>query len=342
VLLLLAKTRRSLGERDLLVELRVALKMTLAGSLSWWLATLAGEPRPIFAALVPLVAMSGDPFSAVNISTARVLGVFAGVAIGVGVLRLPIATLALVALALLLGTLAGMLLRVGGRPNVQAAISALFLIGLGASGAADAGVARVWETAIGAGVTVLVSVLVWPPNPVRELRARLDRLRTDLTDDLAAVADDLATASGAAQAYLESGLRGRSVEAVREVLELDRARTALRWNPLRRNDIGAFGRLERRLLLAARLYRHARSLARDVSDADDSLCGSDAGRALAALTHALAEAAQLALSGRDPAASLARADAQVAGISREQGDARVVRMQLRQMLADLRLLATTG
>ncbi|MGZ4410840.1 MAG: FUSC family protein [Gaiellaceae bacterium] len=335
----LAQLREALADRDLIMELRLALKMTLAGTLSWWLATLAGEPRPIFATLVPLVAMSGDPFSAVSISTARVLGVFAGVGIGVGLLHVHLATLALVALGLLLGALAGIVLRVGGRANVQAAISALFLIGLGASGAAHAGVARIWETAIGAGVTVIVSVLLWPPNPVRELRLRLERLRHDLTDDLAAVADDLATGSGAAEAYLAGGLRGRSVEAVREVLELGRARAALRWNPLRRHDIPAFGRLEQRMLLAARLYRHARSIARDVSDADESLRGSASGEALAALTLDLAEATELALSGRDPQAALAAADQKAESRESDHVDAHAVRMQLRQMLADLRLLA---
>jgi uncharacterized membrane protein YgaE (UPF0421/DUF939 family) len=337
-----AQLRATLSERDLPVELRVALKMTLAGSLSWWLATLAGESRPIFAALVPLVAMIGDPFSAVSISIARVLGVFAGVAIAVGLLQLGLATLELVVLALLLGTLAGILLRVGGRPNVQAAISALFLIGLGAGGAAGAGVARIWETAIGAGVTIAVSALLWPPNPVRELRLRLEQLRRDLADDLTAVADDLASGSGAAAAYLEGGLRGRSLEVVRDVLGLDRARTAMRWNPLRRKDSAAFERLARRMLLAARLYRHARSVARDVSDADASLRGSQPGRALAALTRGLAEAAELALAGGDPASALARADAEVAATDGLAGDGRAVQMQLRQMLADLRRLAGVG
>src|SRR5689334_13443049 len=151
--------------------------MTAAGSLAWWLATLAGEPRPIFATLVPFVAMSGDPFSAVSISLARILGVFAGVAIGIALLATSLPMLAKVALALLAGSVAGIGLRVGDRPNVQAAVSALFLIGLGKTGAAHAGVARIWETAIGAGVTVLVAALLWPPHPARELRLRIGRLR---------------------------------------------------------------------------------------------------------------------------------------------------------------------
>src|SRR5205085_8406886 len=119
---------RATAGRDLRVELQLAIKMTAAGALAWWVGTLAGEPRPIFATLVPFVAMSGDPFSAVSISLARILGVFAGVAIGIALLAAPIATLAQVAAALAAGTIAGIGLRVGDRPNVQAAVSALFLL----------------------------------------------------------------------------------------------------------------------------------------------------------------------------------------------------------------------
>src|SRR5438132_13779492 len=103
--------------RDLRAEAQLALKMTIAGTLAWWLGTLAGEPRPIFATLVPFVAMSGDPFSAVSISLAQIFGVFAGVSIGIALLAAPLTTLAQVACALLAGTIAGLGLRVGGRPN---------------------------------------------------------------------------------------------------------------------------------------------------------------------------------------------------------------------------------
>src|SRR5690348_10859572 len=183
--------------RDLGAESRVATKMALASSLSWWLATLAGEQRPVFAALVGLVALSGDPFSALNVSLARIAGVFVGVAIGIGILQLDVRLSFVVALALLAGTIAGIPLRVGDRPNIQVAVSALFLVGLGRGGAVHAGVARLWETAIGAGVTLVVAVLLWPPDPVRELRQRLDRLRQQLAADVALVADSLAVGGGA-------------------------------------------------------------------------------------------------------------------------------------------------
>lgn len=319
--------------RDLLSETQLALKMAVAGALGWWLGTRAGAPRPIFAALVGLVAMSGDPFSAFSVSLARILGVFAGVGIGIGLLQLDLRLLWLVVLALLAGALAGIPLRVGGRPNIQAAVSALFLVGLGRSGAVPAGVARVWETAIGAGVTLLVSVLLWPPHPVRELRHRLARLRQELAADLAAVADDLATGSGAVAARMDD-VRSHSLDAVREVFALDQARRALRLNPLRRRDVGELELLDRRINLAARLYRHARAISRDVAD---TRVRSDE---LAAATRLLAEAVDRALRDEDARAAVDAAEARLAGIEPRDADTLVVRAQLLQMLDDLRSLAS--
>jgi uncharacterized membrane protein YgaE (UPF0421/DUF939 family) len=335
--------RSRLEQRDLVAELKLAVKMTGASVLAWWLGTLAGEPRPIFAALIPFVAMSGDPFASVSISVERVLGVFVGVALGAALLRLDIGLLGTVAAAVAAGTLVGILLRVGSTPNVEPAVSALFLIAFGAASTFHSGFARLWETAIGAVVAILVAVLVWPPDPVRELEHRLGRLRQELGADLAAVADDLANASGVLSRRLDD-VRAHSIEAVRDYLDLDRARRALRWNPMRRKDLPAFALLEARIRLAGRLYRHARAVARDVVDTA-SLRGSESGKDLAALTREVAEVADVELRGEPARDAIARAEAglQTARVPTE--DALVVRAQLRQMLDDLSQAlrnATTG
>src|SRR3954454_10221413 len=139
-----------LARRDLPAELRLALKMTAASALAWWLCTLLGQPRPFFAALLPLVALSGDPFSVVSVSISRILGVFAGVGIAIGLLQLGLSLFPLVVLALLCGTIAGAVIRIGDRPNIEPAFSALFLIVFASAGAVSTGVARLWETALGA------------------------------------------------------------------------------------------------------------------------------------------------------------------------------------------------
>src|SRR5258705_7394663 len=229
--------RRLLAGRDLVAELRLAIKMTIGGTGAWWIASELGATRPLFAALVPLVAMNGDPFAAVSVSIGRILGVFAGVGIGLALTQVEVSSTWRVAIALILATLVGTVLKIGDRPNLEVPIAALFLIGFASANVSQLGVQRIWETAIGAVVAVLVSALVWPPDPIRELGRRLDRLRQQLATDFAAIADDMATGSGATSARLDD-IREHSLDAVRDVFELAPARRALRWSPLRRKDAG--------------------------------------------------------------------------------------------------------
>src|SRR5262245_55639573 len=95
--------QRLVGTRDLRAEIRLALKMALGGTIAWWLASELGARRPIFAALVPLVAMTGDPFAAVSVSLARIVGVFAGVGIGIAFVHVHAGLTLRVALVLLVG-----------------------------------------------------------------------------------------------------------------------------------------------------------------------------------------------------------------------------------------------
>jgi uncharacterized membrane protein YgaE (UPF0421/DUF939 family) len=297
--------------------------MALGGTAAWWLAVELGARRPIFAALVPLVAMAGDPFAAVFVTLGRIVGVFAGVGVGIAFIHADLPSTARVALVLLCGAAGSVLLRVGGRPNLEVPIAALFMLGVGTATAGRFGVQRIWETGIGGAIAIAVSAFLWPPDPVRELRRQLGRLRRDLVADLARIAVDLALGTAETAEQIDA-VRAHSREAVRDVFDLDSARRALRWSPLRRGDIPEVDELERRINLAARVYRHTRALARDVTDiplVDEQL---------AAATRDLADAADRLLTGADPAEPLARAGEALAG------SGSVVGAQLRQLLADLR------
>ena len=319
--------RRLLAGRDLVAELRLAIKMTIGGTGAWWIASELGAKRPLFAALVPLVAMNGDPFAAVSVSIARILGVFAGVGIGLALTHVAVGSTWRVAIALIVATLVGIVLKVGERPNLEVPIAALFLIGFASANVSQLGVQRIWETAIGAVVAVVVSAVLWPPDPIRELERRLHRLRQQLAADLAAIADDLATGSGVTAQLLDD-LREHSLEAVRDVFELAPARRALRWNPLRRNDVRLVDELEERINLGARAARHVRSIGRDVTDTDVR------SRELAAATRHLADALDRALLGQERTEALGRAGQELDAAG--NGDQAIVAAQLRQFLADLR------
>jgi hypothetical protein len=201
---------------------------------------------------------------------------------------------------------------------------------VGVAGSSQAGIARVWETGIGAVLSVLVAALLWPPDPVRELQHRLERLRQQLAADLASVAAGLATGGGVTSSQLE-GVREHSRDAVRDVFELEPARRSLRLSPLRRADRPVVLDLEDRINLAARLYRHTRSVARDVADF------SVRSEVLAAATRHLADAADRALTGGDAHVPLRWAAGALA--RPVEGDPAFVAAQLRQLLADLRVAA---
>lgn len=320
--------RRLLAGRDLVAELRLAIKMTIGGTGAWWIASELGAKRPIFAALVPLVAMTGDPFAAVSVSIGRILGVFAGVGIGLALMHVAVGATWRVAIALLVATLAGIVLKVGERPNLEVPIAALFLIGFASANVSQLGLQRIWETGIGAIVAIVVSAVLWPPDPIRELERRLDRMRQQLAADLAAIADDLATGSGGTAEQLDE-LREHSRDAVRDVFELAPARRALRWSPLRRNDVRLVDELELQINLGARAARHVRSVGRDVADTHVR------NRELAAATRHLADALDRALLGQDRTDALARAGHELAA-ARGDDDQAIVAAQLRQFLADLR------
>jgi uncharacterized membrane protein YgaE (UPF0421/DUF939 family) len=288
--------RARLPSRPTADAIHLAIKMVIAGTLAWWLCTLLGAERPLFAVLVPLVAMDGDPFASVSVSAGRVLGVFVGVLVGLAVVQLSLPSTLLVALLLVLSLLAGLLLRVGESPlNNQIAISAMFILYVGTVSKAQAvGLARIWETALGAAIAVAVSALIWPPNPLAESRRRVARLRQWLREDLGTVGE-LLEHPDAERAEEELELvRERSLQAVRDVFELERGERALRWNPRRRTDLARFTVERGRLTSAARQYRHVRAIARLVADAaadEPPLPGPDREQLTGAI--ALLTAAQL-------------------------------------------------
>lgn len=311
------------SRRDLVGELRLAIKMTIGGTLAWWIASSLGAQLPIFAALVPLVATIGDPFATVSLSLSRIVGVFAGVGLGIAVIHLDVTTTAKVGIALAAGTLLGVLLQFDGRINLEIPVAAIFMIAFSSGNVEQVGIQRIWETAIGALVTMLLATFLWPPDPIRELDRRLERMRQQIAADFAVVADDLATGSGTTGRQLDT-LREHSLDAVRDVFAIEPARRALRWNPLRRHDVAKLGDYERRINLAARVARHVRAIGRDVTDAPVR------DPALAAAARDLADAADRSLRDEDPREPLARADRELRRASEP-----IVAAQLRQLWADL-------
>ena len=153
-------------------ELPRAVRIAIAAALSWWVARLLGADRPVFAVIVPMVAIRDDTHAALSLSLGRMLGVIAGVVLGVAVVALAGVSTAAIVLLLLVGLAIGLFLRTGPELNTQIAISALLVV-IVTRNADDYAVERIWETGVGSVVTLVVAAFVLPPDPLAECARRL-------------------------------------------------------------------------------------------------------------------------------------------------------------------------
>src|SRR4051812_44452388 len=100
-----------------------AAQTAICAAVAWEVCVWLGAERPAFAALVPIVAVKGDPFSAFNVSLGRLLGVVFGVGFGIVLADVAGTNALSVGLLVGIGLLAGLLVRIGGEPNTQIAVS---------------------------------------------------------------------------------------------------------------------------------------------------------------------------------------------------------------------------
>lgn len=307
---------------------RVVVTVAVAWQVALWLG--ADQP-PVFAAIVPLVALRGDPMTALGTSLERTLGVVAGVLIGIAVLNLWQPSTLTLALVVALGLGVGMVLRAGGALNIQVALSSLLVF---ANASPDSyALDRVWETAAGAAVTILLAPLLWPPDPQRILAAVSDDCGARLGRSLRGTAAVLGVGTAAARDNLTRV--HTHVEAVHAGAGRAReAERALRFNPLRRRQRDTVRLRAERIATADRLAVHVSTLAGEVAAfAGREDLAPDLARArvrvpdLAALT---ARAVERAVSGDDPRAAVTAARAGLAAYAR--ADSRPVAVALRRPL----------
>lgn len=317
------------------VAARIVVTVAVAWQVALW---LGAEQPPVYAAIVPLLGLRSDPMTAVGTSLQRVLGVVAGVLLGMAVmsaLQLSTATLALM-MALALGL--GMALRAGGGLNIQVAVSALLVF---ASDSPDSyAFHRVWETGAGAVVTILLAPLLWPPNPVRVLSRIAEDCRTHLVHALRGTVAVLGADPAAARDNLT--LVGSHTKAVRAAAtEARQAEQAIRFNPLHRRDRDAVRLLARAIATADTLTIHVSTLAREAAafsgrkDLAPVLARSR--ERLPAVVSATVRAIGQTLGGEDPRAAVTAARAELAGYVREdpQPAAVALRRPFQLILDDL-------
>ena len=186
-----------------------AIAQTAAAAvLAWYLATfLLGSERPVFASIAAVISIGATLGQRRNRALELIAGVVVGIAvadllvqlIGTGPLQIGVMITLAMSTAVLLG----------GGPLVvtEAGVSALLLAALEPAGPALPPV-RFLEALIGGGVALVVSAVLFPPDPI----LLVSRAARSLFDELARALGDVADA-------LASGDAGQA----RQALEVARA-----------------------------------------------------------------------------------------------------------------------
>ena len=243
------------------------VRIVIAAVVSWAVCKLIDTSAvPIFAVVAPLVAMRDQPFSALNVSFDRIIGVVVGVALGVVVVHAFGMNLLSVVIVLGVGLLGGVVLRIGPVLNIQVALTGLLVF---TNTDPDVyGVTRLWETLIGAGVTVALSPFLLPPDAGKQYRAefrRVSRLLGEHTAQAAVLVEDGARNHEVLVTLLRDARKtDDSANALPATLEA--ARRAVRNNPLRRHRIGELDELVDVTATVVETGRWVRLLAEEIVD----------------------------------------------------------------------------
>lgn len=258
---------RATLRRRFFAEWPQIVRIVIAAVVGWEVCKLIDTSAvPIFAVVAPLVAMRDQPFSALNVSFDRLMGVVVGVALGIVVIRVFGMTLLSVVVVLGVGLLFGVVLRFGPVLNIQVALTGLLVF---TSIDPDVyGITRLWETLIGAGVTVGLSPFLFPPDAAKQYRLELRRVCARLSEHVAQAASLVEEAPRNHQALVALHEEARRTETSAHALPgvLESATRAVRNNPLRRRDIGPLATLSEPTATVVEMSRWVRLLVEEVAD----------------------------------------------------------------------------
>lgn len=207
-------------------------KAAVAAIATWLVCTaLLGAELPLFGAIAALLVMQDNVDQSLTKGIERVVGVLIGVsvALGAGSLFGPQPWLFIAAIVVAMGV--GWLLRMTPVATNQVAISALLMIALGGL-QLGYGIERLFETAIGATIGVLINALIVAPVKTSPVHLAITDLTTNSAMVLRRIADALDEPRD--RAWLHETLsQARELAASRTEVHglLRAARESLRFNP---------------------------------------------------------------------------------------------------------------
>jgi uncharacterized membrane protein YgaE (UPF0421/DUF939 family) len=240
----------------------LSFKVALGSGIAWALGQTLGFEKPWDAVLAVLILMQGHAYGSLLNALQFLVGVFAGLVLGLVALHLLGLSAPVLAALMFVTLLMGGWLKISRLGfNNQIAISALLVLASGST----TNINRFWETILGGVIGVAVAALLWPPNPVSRLRHEFQEASRRIKSDIQQTLEKAGRPE-------ESEAQRRQVRANSErvdgiVAEILPAEDALRWNPLHAGRMTDLSRLEERLRLISYLYRTIRAIARQAAEA---------------------------------------------------------------------------
>lgn len=241
-------------------------KAALAVALAWWVGTLLGEPRPMFAALGALVSMEPTIVGSLRRTGVQMVGTLGGIVLAyLAVYLLGVSWLG-AGLAVLLGLWLGRWLGSRDRVGVELAVGALLIVGF-AAGDPHLGLTRLWEVLLGGLIATGINALVLPPGYVGQVMDDLDELAGEMANALRAAGRDLVEPSGheqAAQARTHVLAAQAMLQDAQAKARL--AQEARHLNPLLLGRRGQLSRVLAAIEVYARTLQHVLALTRVLED----------------------------------------------------------------------------
>ncbi|HXH35424.1 MAG TPA: aromatic acid exporter family protein [Plantibacter sp.] len=246
------------------------LKTAIAAIAAWVIAiTIIPGQLPVFAAIAAILVVQPSVNQSFGKALERSFGVITGVVLAtiIGIVFGHSAWIVL--LAIVLAILLGWVLRLGPGSANQIPISAMLVLSIGAA-TPDYALARIIETVLGAGIGLLVNVVLVAPVLLAPARAAVTSLALSCADALEHLATALSRAN--TDTDLESLLNeARALKPLREaaIAAVKQGDDSLLLNPRRSKHRDE---LERQRVLLRRLepvVTRTLGMARSVHDHDD-------------------------------------------------------------------------
>lgn len=207
-------------------------KASAAAILTWFVCiTLFDTELPIFGAIAALIVMQDSVDDSLTKGIERIVGVLIGVSVALGAATVFGPQSWLFIAAIIVAMAVGWLLRMTPASTNQVAISALLMIALGGT-QLDYGIERIYETAVGALIGVLLNAFVVAPVRTSHVHLALADLTNNTADVLRKIADSLDAPRE--RPWLDDMLaeaRALTVQRTQVHALLRTARESLRFNP---------------------------------------------------------------------------------------------------------------